>query len=251
MTNKKSFLTLFINYFVIIALTCLVILFFPWHRINWGQLQLAPDSYITVTGHAQQDVLPQIAHFTAGVTITNDNKQVAVQQVNDRTQKIIQQLKDFGIPDKDIQTQTVSVHQYQDQPKLLRPDIAPESDLKWRARNSITIILRDINQASQLATLLQQTPATNTSGPRFSLDDTKDTKDLLLSSAVDDARSKAKKLAQAGDRRLGQVITINEQDSRSYPRPMFGIADKDTSTVPVQPGTETVNVSVTVTFALK
>ena len=205
---------------------------------------LKQPATITVTGEAKKDELPQIARFSASVTAANADKQTVVNEVNSAMEKIIKSVKDFGIDEKDIQTQQVSVYQTKEE-RLSAKDI-------WQAGNSINITLRNITQASALADLLQGNGAANVFGPNYSLDDTTQAQADLLSKAIDNAKTKAQKIASASGRKLGKVITVNEGSS-VYPEPLFlgGSTMAEKSSAPVEPGTETVYQSVTVTFELK
>ena len=235
----KKFLSL-VGIIVILIALCLLI---PWEHVNWGKISILPASTITVTGEAKKDELPQIANFSASVTATNVNKQTAINEVNTQMTKIIQAVKDFGIDQKDIQTQQVSVYQTKEE-RLSVKDV-------WQASNSISIKLRNINQASALTDLLQQSNTTNVYGPNYSLDDTTQAQVDLLSKAIDNAREKAEKIAVASKRKLGKIITVSEGGT-VIPGPVFrAMSVAETISTPVEPGTETVYKSVTVTFELK
>jgi uncharacterized protein YggE len=154
-------------------------------------------------------------------------------------------IKDFGIEDKDIQTQTISVNQVNEPP-------ARTAVRSWQASNSIEIVLRDINQATVLVDLLNATEATSIHGPRFSVDDTQSAETDLLQAAIDNAREKGEIIAKASNRKLGKVLTITEQGSY-IPAPILRSADLETigSPTPIEPGTETLTKAVSVTFELK
>lgn len=222
--------------------------------IKYIPVSFAPASTITVSGEAKADQLPQIANFSASVIVTNPDKQTSVNEVNLKMAALIKAVKDFGINEKDIQTQQLSVYQTKEvQPEIMiYPPIRSGKDV-WQASNSISVTLRDITKASALADLLQGTESANVSGPNYSLDDTTEAQAALLSKAIDNAREKAAKIAKASKRKLGKVITVSEGGS-SYPRP-FAVGgmmalDKAVS-APVEPGAETIYQSVTVTFELK
>jgi len=233
--------------FTLILLTG--IRFMPWDKVNWGKVEMLPGSAITVTGEAKDQLKSQIARFTAGVTVTHQDKQTAIDEVNQNIEQVIKVVKDFGIPEKDIQTQNISVHQ-EEQPRVLRYP-APPAITQWRASNSIEVILRNVDQASDLADLLADAPTTNVSGPRFTLDDTQSAEVGLLQAAIDNAREKAEAIAKASDRRLGKVLTVSE-GSQSQPGPILRTMEAGLGTgAPVEPGTETVYKTVTVTFELK
>ncbi|MBU1323482.1 SIMPL domain-containing protein, partial [Patescibacteria group bacterium] len=152
----KKFLNL-VGIIVILTALCLLI---PWEHVNWGKISILPASTITVTGEAKQDLTSQIANFSAGVTATNIDKQTAVNEVNSAMEKIIKSVKDFGIEEKDIQTQQVSVYQTkEDRPEIMIYPPRPSGKDVWQASNSISIKLRNIDQASALTDLLQQSNA--------------------------------------------------------------------------------------------
>jgi hypothetical protein len=237
--KHKHKILLFPVIFIFILL--LGIRLMPWDRVNWGKVEMLPGSAITVTGEAKQDVASQIAHFTAAVTLTDQDKQTAVNQVNQSMDQVIETIKDFGIPDQDIQTQSVSVNQYQEPRTRIK---------KWRATNSVEIVLRQVDQASALTDLLSETSATDVSGPRFTLDDTQQAEVDLMEAAIDNAREKAEAIAKASDRKLGKVLTVSEGQAR--PGPILRTMEAGIGAgAPVEPGTETVYKTVSVTFELK
>jgi len=220
--------------------------FIPWSRVNWGKIEFLPAGTITVTGQAKRDEASQIANFNASVTASNDEKQTAIDEVNTKMAEIIQKVKEFGIDEKDIQTQNVSVYENPAMEILIYPP--QKRSLRWTANNSLEIKLKDVNRASQLADLLNATGATSVSGPNFSLDDTQEAETALLAEAIENAREKAEKVAQASGRKLGKVITVSEGGS---PIGIYPTMERAMSTTPIEPGTETVYKSVTVVFELR
>lgn len=210
------------------------------------------NNSITVTGEAKSKLTTQIANFSASVSIFNETKKTAVDEVNTKMTAIITALKDFGIDEADIQTQNVSVNEVKENPEMML--IYPPTPTKpgWQASNSISIALRSIDQASQLTDLLASLEATDVSGPYFSVDDATQAQADLLTQAIENAREKADKIAKASNRKLGKVITVTEGYS-SNPGPLYRTSGIDMmeAGAPVQPGSETIAQTVTVTFQLK
>lgn len=223
--------------------------------VKFIPITFAPQATIIVTGEAKADKIPQIAHFSASVSVFNADKQIAVNEVNAKMEKLVKDVKDFGIAPKDIQTQSVSVNEINNEAEIMIYPPRPRGQSKgWQASNSITITLRNIDKASGLTNLLQNSGVTDVSGPSFSLDDTAKIQTDLLAEAIADAKTKAQKAAQAGGRKLGKMITVNEGYSYT-PGPLDALSsgkmDRAVSDAPVEPGTERLSQTATVVFELK
>lgn len=237
---------------LLIIILLLVALLSPLQKMNWGKLELLPASTITVSGEAHLQETSQIATFTAGVTAYNDDKDTAVNEVNENIDSIIKSVKEFGIDGDDIQTQNASVNQRVD--AVFEDNTRSVKTGQWQANNTIQITLRDVEKASALTDLLNQSEATTVYGPRFSLDETQDAEVLLLEQAIENAREKAEKIAKSSKRKLGKVITVSEgsQSPAGIYRSLPEAGGGDTSiSAPIEPGTETVYKNVTVTFELR
>jgi uncharacterized protein len=236
---------------IVFALLLLAGAFFiPWRHVTWGKFALMPASTITVTGEARSEQKSQVASFTAGVTAVDDSKEKAVESVNETVTTLIESVKEFGIPAADIKTQNLSVYRmeepmYKDGRQRMEPG-------QWRVSNDITIRLRDIDQTEALVNLLNSSGATNVYGPNFAIDDTNEAEVALLSDAIENARQKAQAIADGSQKTLGGIINVQEGYASS-PIPMYALRGDmgGGGGAPVEPGTQTISKSVTVTFELE
>jgi uncharacterized protein len=224
--------------------------FIPWRNVTWGKFALMPASTVTVTGEAQSQQKSQIATFTAGVTSVNDNKEIAVKSVNDSVSALIGSVKEFGIPEDDIKTQNLSVYQMEE--PITKDGRQRTEPGQWRVSNDITIKLRNIDQTEDLVNLLNSSGATNVYGPNFAVDDTQDAEIGLLSEAIKNARQKADAIAIGSNKQVGEIINVQEGYASS-PIPMYALRGDmgGGGGAPVEPGTQTISKSVTVTFELE
>lgn len=237
---------------IILAITILVMGL--THGTSMFPLTNASARTVTVTGTADTQEMNKEASFTANVSTKNESKDVAVGQTDKKTAAIVAKLKAFGIPDSDIQTQNISVYQSEDYNKPITDNEA--RPLLWYANNDLFIKLKDGTRTTELATLLQQTEATNIYGPNFSAGDTKAQETELLGKAVENARSKAMIVATENGSKLGKVVNVVEGYSSTPPiYPMMlgagGGGGGGAEASPVLPGTSTISKTVTVTFELK
>ena len=231
---------------VIAAVFSLVV--FPY--VDWGTLSVRPTQTITVSGMAQQDEINQTAQFYAGVTATNSDKQAAITEVNTKMDEVIAKIKEFGVPEADIKTQSISV--YQDQEQITEGGRQRFLPGQWRANNSVQIKLRDATKTSDLLSLLGASGLTDISGPNFMLDeaDSQGIQAQLLEKAVANAQTKADAVARANGRRVTKVLSITEGYAPSYGFPMMDRAMSG-GAAPIEPGTSTVQATATVTFEMR
>lgn len=221
----------------------------PWQKVDWGKIQLSPSKTITVFGQAKSKEKNQIATFSAGVSAVNDNKENAINEVNQKIQAIIDAVKNFGISSDDLQTQNLSV--YQSEETYYEESVQKSRPGQWRVSNTITVTLRNLDKASDLANLLSRGGATNVYGPNFAVDETGKAEKALLEEAIKDAQEKAGVMAKAGNGQLGKIISITEgiQNQPIYYQPTaIGMGGGGT---PVEPGSSTLFKTVTVVFELK
>ncbi len=248
-SQYSGFLTKFLLAIFLVAVALGSFYFFPWKDIKWGKVELSPSQTITVVGTAKTREKNRIATFSVGVSYVSDNKDEAVSLVNKKVDEIVTSLIKFGIDKSDIKTENLSVYQQEEQyweegRQKTRPG-------QWRVSNSISIVLRDVDKASDLTSLLAKSGATNVYGPNFSLEDTKEAEASILKDAIDDARKKAEGIASSFGRKLGDVISISETGTPVY-YPVYreGLGGGGGGGAPVEPGSATVYKSVTVVFEL-
>ena len=235
-----------ISTIILLTLTCF---FVPWKKINWGIIATQPARTVTVTGQAISKQKNQIATFTAGVSVTKDNKQDATNEVTNKINAIVEAAKAFGIKTEDIKTQYISVYQnqeqyYEDNRQKTRPG-------QWNVSNSASFVLRDVTRASALTDVLSKAGATNINGPQFSMDETTDIENSLLGEAIANARKKAELVARGANMKLGSMINVVEGYSMTQSRPVYFEGGGGGGGGGMEAGTAAVEKTVTVMFELK
>lgn len=222
--------------------------FLPWKNINWGSFKFLNQETVTVTGQAKSSQKSEIASFNAGVSSVNDDKEKAVSEVNQKLTAIIEAVKNFGIKPEDIKTQNLSV--YQNQESFYEEGRQKQRLGQWQVNNTIAITLRSVDRASDMTDLLTKSGATNVYGPNFTIDNAATAENSLLDDAMKDAREKAERIAKAGGKKLGRVISVSEgYSSPGVIMPMM--AEHAGGGAPIEPGSQTVSKSLTVVFGLE
>lgn len=209
-----------------------------------------PLETINVSGIAELHLPPDRAVFTVGIQTSAPTVEAAANANNTSSSQIKQALKKAGVADKEIQTSEFLIMPQQEFREEKRPRI-----ISYQARHSFRVTHDDITNAGKLLQVALDAGANQVSGLSFTLADPLSARAEGLRRAMDDARTKASVLAEAAGRALGRVTSISEGDA-AHPIPLMGhreamMMESATSTVPVEPGTETLHFSILVSFELR
>jgi uncharacterized protein len=122
----------------------------------------------------------------------------------------------------------------------------------WRARQSLTVTVRHASQTGRLMADAIAAGATATSGPELSQSNRQAGQAQAIARAVAAARAEANAAAAAGGLRITGVLSITESGG-GYPIYGAVLAEgvkSPVAPVPVQPGSQQVSATVTVTFSV-
>ncbi|MBV8562153.1 MAG: SIMPL domain-containing protein [Actinobacteria bacterium] len=199
----------------------------------------AGDRTITVSGNGVSTTVPDRASFQFGVTTNARDAKAALAQNASDAAAVIAALKAAGIPASDIQTSGVS----------LSPQTSPDgtSVIGYTASNTVTAAM-PIEKAGTVVDAAVNAGANNVYGPSLTVSDQSSLYQDALKKAFADAKGKAQALAAAAGVQLGAVESIDEGDNAPIALPMAAKA-ADGST-PIEPGTQQIQASVSVTFSV-
>jgi uncharacterized protein YggE len=198
---------------------------------------------ITVVGTGQVKGTPDVADVSVGVSARAKTAADALSTANDRAAKVIAALKSAGVGDDDIQTSGLS----------LQPTFANDNTISgYEVTNMVNARLRDLTHTGDTLDAVARVAGDEIriQGITFSIDDDSALLATARTRAVKRARAQAEQLAHAADVELGTVISINE-GALSMPTD-FRSADLQgaSSSVPIEPGTQTLTIQTTVVFAI-
>ena len=196
---------------------------------------------VTVTGTGTATGVPDEAEFDFTVQTKAKTASAALAQNGTATQAVISAVEGAGVPEANIQTQQVS----------LDPVTSPNGTtiVGYTASNTIDVSKLAIAKSGAVVDAAVGAGATDVSGPSLDIS----SQDALYASALKDAvtqaRSKAQVLADATGHTLGDALTIVE-GSTSTPLPFSVGAAKSPGNTPIEAGTQQIQATVTVTYAL-
>ncbi|HEY6670661.1 MAG TPA: SIMPL domain-containing protein [Methyloceanibacter sp.] len=219
-----------------------------------SQVALADDKEpekrtITISGKGLVKSAPDKVTVSAGVESQAPTAKDALAKNTAAMTSVIDALKSEGIDAKDIQTTNFSVSpRYED-----HDDGKPARLVGYSVFNSVYVTMHDTAKLGGVLDQLVSAGSNSIGGISFGIDKPEALENEARKLAMADAIAKAKLYAEAAGAELGPVQTITEQGGYvpySYPAAprMEAAAAKQ---VPIEPGTQNVDIHVQVTWELK
>ncbi len=217
--------------------------------LRLGPLYISPEKYISVTGTATSVESNESAKFMVTAKREDPEKDKAVEQGAKDVNNFIELVKNFGVDPMNIKTTSNNVYQYEKEPLTVR---TTQKQLIWVSSTTIEVDLDDISKSSEFLSLINQQNNLEVYGPEYYLDPEKIDEARLLVNAIESAQEKAKFVAKNNGRRVGKILSIEENmisDVIPYQR-VLGISSESES-LALEPGSTKVTKSVIVKFELK
>jgi uncharacterized protein len=187
---------------------------------------------ITVTGNGSIETVPDRATFSFTVTTNADTARAALGRNGATADAVAAALAGAKVQTSDVMLQP-------------RFDDAGTTVLGYTASTTVTAVM-DLAKAGALVDAAVDAGANGVSGPSWSRSDRDALYRQALQAAVTDAKAKAQALADGAGLALGTVTAMTEGGGGVEPLPY---ASADAGIAKLEPGTQTVDASVTVTFA--
>jgi uncharacterized protein YggE len=210
----------------------------------------AMTATISVTGIGEVIVVPDTANIQIGVQVFSEELAEAQRMSTEQIQAIVDTLTAAGVEERDIQTSNYSVsirQQYDNQ------GIAT-AVLGYDIYNTLSVTVRDVEALGDILDQAVSSGANQIYGIYFFTEDLTEATAQAREKAVEDASVRAQQLAAAAGIEVGRVLNITEGFAQG-PMPVdygrgFAAAEGDMAgaAVPIQTGSQTVTIQVTVTY---
>lgn len=194
---------------------------------------------ITVLGTGSANVIPDRASFAFGTVSQATTANAALAASSQAVARVIAALKRAGVAQADLQTAEVSLSP--------RMNDTGNDIVGYTASNTVTATIRKLGDAGDVVDAAVGAGANQVSGPNLLASDQDAVYRNALKGAVAQARTKAETLASASNSTLGKITAIVEGGGGPVPLPLGATKD---SAVPIEPGTQKIEATVTVTFAI-
>jgi hypothetical protein len=197
---------------------------------------------ITVTGTGEVRATPDRADLSFGVQTEGTTAAEALAANSSATRRLIDALKEAGVDGKDLKTEHLDVSPRYDVDKV-------GEQRSYSANSMVSVGNQPLDRAARLADVGVGAGADNVSGPSLSVADRDGQYRRALERAFEDARDKAEVLAASAGVSLGKVTAIVESDQHGGP--VWAMESRAANAkTSIEPGSEQVAATVTVTFAL-
>jgi hypothetical protein len=231
------------------ALTFAALAAFPAISPAVAQEQGNTPRTITIVGHGEGKLVPDLAVITLGVMNSAATAREALDANNAAMNAVMTGLKSAGISPNDMQTSNFTVSPRYD---FGQDNRQPPRVVAYDVSNTVTITVRKLDS---LGAVLDQTVSQGSNqinGIMFSASDPGPAQDEARKAAVADAKRKAKLFADAAGISLGDILSLSEVTSNPQPVPTYRktMQADAASSVPIAQGEQTVAIDVNIVWEI-
>ena len=202
---------------------------------------------VTVSGVGTVSAAPDMAEITSGVVTQAPTAAQALAANSQAMDQVLRSLTVLGVAARDIQTTSISVSP---QRRVVRGEGRPPEIAGYEVTNQVRVKVRDLGQLGRVLDQQVAQGANSVYGIRFGLADPAPMLDEARKRAMADARRRGELYAAAAALTIGRVVAVQEAGAAA-PRPEMAARVMAAGAVPVAPGEQEIQASVSVTFSLE
>jgi uncharacterized protein len=221
-----------------------------WAQSGAMYNQTITGTRLDISAQGEVKAVPDVAIISAGVVTQAPDAATVMANNATKMKAAVAALKKSGVLDKDIQSQSISL-----QPQYRYVQNRPPVITGYQASNTITVRFRDIGKAGSVLDALVSQGINQIDGPSLTIDKPEVATDQARILALAAARARADLYAKASGMSVRRIVAISESTRDfSGPKPMMmraNMAQVESSPTPIEPGEQTISVTVNVTFELQ
>lgn len=204
----------------------------------------APERTVSVSASGSVAAEPDLAIISIAVVSEAETAREALARNTATMAKVIDGLKALAISAQDIRTTAVNV-----EPRYRNAKDEAPSVVGYQVVNQVRITARQLQRLGEVLDHVVSLGVNQIGGIAFEVSKAEELKDEARAAAMANALRRAKLYAASAGAEIGQVLTISEDPSAPGPRPMArALAAGD---VPIEAGTQRLEVKINVTWALR
>jgi uncharacterized protein YggE len=233
-----------------------------------NSVQTTKNNFFTATGTGEEKATADTAMVSLGVTAHAATADETKSQINEVTNKVVEDLKALGIEEKDIKTTNFSVNEDPNaQPRVLSAPPSevpsklgvaidlpkPQSATSFTGNQTIEVHATSIELANKAIDVATKDGANSLGAPSFVVNDDRQKQLMKLArkKAITDAKQKAQELADEAGIHLGKIVDIQESGGGGVRYAMDNkamSASGESAPTQLNPGENTISVTVTLSY---
>lgn len=239
-----------------------------WVYVYSYAKSVGPGAYRTfsVLAEGEAVAIPDVAQFTLSVITQGGTDIASLQQQNvERVNSAIAFVKGQGVEDKDIKTQQFLLEPRYQHFTCPRPALGdakpcpPPEIVGYTITQTVQVKVRDFAKVGEIVSGVVNSGANSVSQLAFTLDDKDAPQQEARNQAIQKAQKKADAMARAAGFRLGNLISLHEEsgppffslEERAFESGRGGAALPALPAPVIEPGSQEVKVSVTLTYEIR
>ncbi|NCN53101.1 SIMPL domain-containing protein [Candidatus Wolfebacteria bacterium] len=250
MENSKKYFWFLLN----LVLLVVVLVGLSSVKAIWGyKSSLYPAKTITVSAEGKSITAPDIASFSFSVVAEGNDPEKIAEDNNKKINEAITLVKQKGIEEKDIKTTGYNLS-----PRYEYDEVRRMSFISgYRLTQTVELKIRDFSKISEILGELPKIGINQIGSLTFNVDEPEQYRSEAREEALEKAREKAKEMAKQAGVRLGDVVSFNESGGQPpifYEKYGLGGVSTDAAYAPspsIEPGSQEINVTVSVTYEIK
>ncbi len=227
-----------------IVTVCVLLLASSRPSLAWAD-EPPPQRTVSVHGHAERAVVPDVAEVTLGVEVDDADPAKASDAVAARSTAILTALAVAGVQVRDQRTTALTLGVIDAQPRG-----ADHGRRTYRASDVLAVRVSPPTKAGAVVAAALAAGANRVDGVGFLVTPDAGLADGLRAEAVRDARRKADGMALAAGTSVGEVVSMRAVEG-GFPRPGLMRAMASDAAPAVQPGVDDVSQDVDVVWTLR
>ena len=214
------------------------------------QVPLISGTRLDVTATGEVTRVPDLAIISAGVQTLQPTASAAIEENAARMERVRAALQRAGIEDRDIQTSSINLN-----PEYVYDQNRPPRLTGYRASNTVNVKFRDLKRTGPILDALVAEGANQISGPNLTIDKPESALDEARTRAIANGRARADLYARALGLRVVRLLSVSEGGGYHVPPPMpmgtVMMAERGGADTKIDPGTQHLQVSVSMSFELQ
>lgn len=220
----------------------------PGGTARHAAVRAAAPTTVTVSGSGRASAAPDVAVVSVGVEATRKTAKEAMAAQNAAAKALLDALRQQGIADRDIRTESLSLS------PVYTQSAGGESKVTgYQAGQSFSVKVRDVDKAGQIVGVVNDATgdAGRVNGVSFDVSDPTALRAKAREAAFRDAHDKAAQHAELSGHRLGRLVSLTEGESaRPGPGALPSAPADGGESVPLAPGEIEEHVTVTAVYEL-